>query len=376
MWRLLGLSVALALLVAGAAAPAAHAYAYAPHHRTQAPPPPTTVPPPPPPPKAWVLVDDDTGAVIDGGSDHQPMLPASVSKILTALIAVQQLAPDADVPVSPVAQGMPARNMNLKAGQVWKFEDVLHALLLVSANDAAVALAERIAGTRENFAAVMARTAEHLHMQDSPVLNDPAGLDDEFSLAGGNRISAYDLAIATRAAMAVDEIRAVVATQIYKFHGGDGNDHRILNHNLLLKTYPGAIGVKTGYTRHAGHSLIAAATRDGRTMLAVVLDAPDPNRFATGLLDKGFATPSGAEASMEHLPAIVPGASLDASTTPRAATVLRHSPVAKPVRSGTDPSDSVDSAREFAWLGVLVVPVLLIALRRRTARRRRKYVFR
>src|SRR5207244_2866537 len=83
-------------------------------------------------------------------------------------------------------------------------------------------------------------------------------------------------------------------TQIYKFHGGDGNDHRILNHNLLLKTYPGAIGVKTGYTRHAGHSLIAAATRDGRTMLAVLPDAPAPHRFPTGLLDQAFATPSGA----------------------------------------------------------------------------------
>src|SRR3954447_15636520 len=97
-------------------------------HRTQAPPPPPrgpTTAPPPPLPKAWILVDSDTGAIIDQGNPHQALPPASVTKVLTALIAVEQLKPGADVPISAQAQGMPARNMNMKAGQVWKFEDVL-----------------------------------------------------------------------------------------------------------------------------------------------------------------------------------------------------------------------------------------------------------
>ena len=359
----------LALVCVLGAMPAAQGLA-----RRRAPqPPPPTVPPPPPPPRAWVVVDDDTGAVIEAGNEHQPMLPASVSKILTALVAVQQLPPDAEVPVSPVAQGMPARNMNMKIGQTWKFDDVLHALLMVSANDAAVAIAERVAGSRENFSAVMARTAQRLHMQDNPVLNDPAGLDDEFSVGGGNRISAFDLAVATRAAMAVDQVRAVVATQVYRFRGPDNNDHRLLNHNLMLKTYPGAIGVKTGYTRHAGHSLIAAATRDGRTMISVVLNAPDPDHFSTGLLDKGFATPLAAEAAMEHLPVIVPNASLDPAASP--AATLARTPTAQAVGPQAAPDDSTDYARQFGWVGLAVIPISLLLLRHRLTRRRR-YLFR
>jgi D-alanyl-D-alanine carboxypeptidase len=361
----------LALLCLLGAMPAAEGLT---RHR-QLPVPPPTVPPPPPPPRAWIVVDDDTGAVIEAGNEHQPMLPASVSKILTALVAVQQLEPDAEVPVSPTAQGMPARNMNMKVGQLWKFDDALHALLMVSANDAAVAIAERVAGSRENFSAVMARTAQRLHMQDNPVVNDPAGLDDEFSQAGGNRISAYDLAIATRAAMAVESIRAVVATQVYRFHGPDNNDHRLLNHNLMLKSYPGGTGVKTGYTKRAGHSLIAAATRDGRSMVSVVLNAADPDRFSAGLLDKGFATPLSAEASLVHLPAVVPNASLDAAAG-QAANLVR-TPPARAVSSETEaePADGVDYAREFGWVGLAVIPISILLLRRRVARRRR-YLFR
>jgi D-alanyl-D-alanine carboxypeptidase len=244
---------------------------------------------------------------------------------------------------------------------------------MVSANDAAVAIAERVAGSRENFSAVMARTAERLHMQDHPVLNDPAGLDDEFSVGGGNRISAFDLAVATRAAMAVDQIRAVVATQVYRFRGPDNNDHRLLNHNLMLKTYPGGIGVKTGYTKHAGHSLITAATRDGRTMVSVVLNAPDPDHFSAALLDKGFATPLAAEAAREHMPAVVGDASLDPAASQ--APGLVRTPTAHAVPSQADPGSGTDYARQVGWVGLAVIPISILLLRRRVTRRRR-YLFR
>src|SRR3954471_124388 len=280
-------------------------------HRTQAPPPPPSGPttaPPPPLPKAWILVDSDTGAIVDQGNAHQPLPPASVTKVLTALVAVEQLKADDDIPISPQAQGMPARTMNMKAGQAWKFEDVLHALLMVSANAAAVSRAEKISGSRQEFANVMAQTAQRIGMSDSPVLRNPAGLDDEFSNEGGNLLSAHDLAIAARNALANDQIREIAQTQVYKYHGGDNIDHRLLNEDLLLKTYPGAIGMKTGYTKKAGHSFIGAATRDGRTMISVVLGAPEIYRTSTALLDKGFATPVIAEAGLERLPAVGPRA--------------------------------------------------------------------
>jgi len=211
MRRLLVCLTALACLLL-ALAPRASALQHV--HRAPPPPPsgPTTAPPPPPPPKAWIPVDADTGAVIDQGNAHQPLPPASVTKVLTALIAVEQLQPGADIPISAQAQGMPARNMNMKAGQVWKFEDVLHALLMVSANDAAVALAERISGSRQAFADVMAQTAARIGMDDTPLLRDPAGLDDEFSNEGGNLLSAHDLAVAARAALANDQVRQIVST--------------------------------------------------------------------------------------------------------------------------------------------------------------------
>ena len=369
MRRLLVCLTALACLLL-ALAPGASALQHV--HRAPPPPPsgPTTAPPPPPPPKAWILVDADTGAVIDQGNAHQPLPPASVTKVLTALIAVEQLQPGADVPISAQAQGMPARNMNMKAGQVWKFEDVLHALLMVSANDA---LAERVSGSRQAFADVMTQTAGRIGMDDTPLLRDPAGLDDEFSNEGGNLLSAHDLAVATRNALANDQIRQIVSTQMYKFHGGDGNDHRLLNEDLLLKTYPGAIGVKTGWTRKAGHSFIGAATRDGRTMLSVVLAAPDTYRTTTAMLDKGFATPVSAEGALEHLPKVVPTATV---AQPAKAVPLQETrtPAPPPFHVGTD--DTVRVVRDGIWIAVVSLPVAFVGLRLLSGRRRRRYLFR
>jgi len=372
MRRLLVCLTALACLLL-LVSPSAFALTHV--HRSPEPPPsgPTTTPPPPPPPKAWILVDSDTGAVLDQGNAHQPLPPASVTKVLTALIAVEQLHPGDDIPISAEAQGMPARDMNMKAGQVWKFEDVLHALLMVSANDAAVALAEKVSGSRQEFANVMAQAAQRIGMDDNPVLQDPAGLDDEFSNQGGNLLSAHDLAVAARNALDNEQIREIVSTQIYKFHGGDGNDHRLLNEDLLLKTYPGAIGMKTGYTRKAGHSFIGAATRDGRTMISVVLGAPDPYRTSTALLDKGFTTPVAEEAGLEHLPAVVPAATV---AQPAKAVPLQETrtPAPPPFHVGTD--DTVRVARDGIWIAVVCLPVAFVGLRLITGRRKRRYLFR
>ncbi len=271
------------------------------------PPPSPAIPSPHPlvPPRAWVLVDADTGDVISASADHVPMPPASTTKLLTAIIAATTLAPGALVPVSPVAQGMPAESMNMKAGQVWPLSDTLHAVLMVSANDAAVALAERISGSREAFGAQMYRMAGVLGLVDHPVLQDPAGLDGQkFSVGDGNLISAYDLAIMGRAALAIPEIRQIVGLTVYRFHGVDGIDHRLRNHDALLEQYPGAIGVKLGYTAAAGDTLVAAATRGGRTMLAVVLNAAAVYADAGALLDEGFATPVQAETGLDRLPPV------------------------------------------------------------------------
>jgi D-alanyl-D-alanine carboxypeptidase (penicillin-binding protein 5/6) len=320
---------------------------------------PASTAPPPPPPQAWIVVDADTGAVVDASNERTPLRPASVIKLLTALVAVERLPADADVPVSEVAEGMPARKINMKAGQVWSFRDTLYSLLLVSANDAAVALAERVSGTRSGFSSAMAEAAQHLGLEDAPVLRDPAGLDAEpFAFEGGNFISARDLAIIARAALARPEIRLIVATDRYDFRGGDGIDHVVRSHNLLLQRYPGAVGMKTGYTRGAGNTLIGAATRNGRTMISVVLNAVDAPGFSALLLDEGFFVPVSRQGAQGHLPPV-------ASAVPpvTAAPRQRVQVVAAPL--GPEPARQSTLGRDLLLITVGTLPALAIVVRRR-----------
>jgi D-alanyl-D-alanine carboxypeptidase (penicillin-binding protein 5/6) len=326
---------------------------------------------PPLGPRAWVVVDADTGNVITAADDHSPMRPASISKVLTAIIAAQHLPPDAVVPVSPVAAGAESVNLGMKAGQVWSFTDTLHAMLMLSANDAATALAERVSGSREAFVNEMARTGAALHLVDHPVLRDPAGLDDQFSVLGGNFVSAYDLAVIARTALAIPEIRHIVDLPEYRFTAPDGVVHVIRNVDRGLELYPGAIGIKTGYTKAAGNTFMAAATRNGRTMLAVVLQSPDIYRSASALLDVGFATPVARETRVDHLPALSTSAPASAATTePVTRRAARSLAVAPAHGAGLFDGLVRDTVLAVAAT-ILVLAAVVVVLRRRAVRRRR-----
>jgi D-alanyl-D-alanine carboxypeptidase (penicillin-binding protein 5/6) len=275
-------------------------------------------------PKSWILVDLDTRYVLDQHDPHVRRRPASTVKLLTALTVERNLRPDARVTVSPLAASMPARKIGLVAGQTWPLDELLSSVLAVSANDAAVAIAEQSGHGLDGFATEMNDTARSLEMVDSPTLEDPAGLDDTFARGGGDWLSAWDLALAGRAALADPTISATAKTLVVRFDGPDGQHHRLLNHNKLLTRYAGATGLKTGYTRAAGNTLVATATRDGRTMLAVVLDAPDPYAAVTALFDRGFSTPVTTEAGPRLSPAVhlVPSPALRPAS--RAAVVTTH----------------------------------------------------
>ncbi|MGH9005499.1 MAG: D-alanyl-D-alanine carboxypeptidase family protein, partial [Acidimicrobiia bacterium] len=266
---------------------------------------PTTAPPagaaPAPPARAYILVDADSGAVLAAGAHHDALRPASTTKLMTALVAVEKLPAEAVFVVGDIAAAQPAMRIGMRPGQGWALSPALHSLLMVSANDAAYALAEAASGSLVAFAADTNAIAARYGMQDSD-FNDPAGFDDSASFQGGSTVSAYDLAIAARNFLAVPELVAIAALPEYGFPGPSGRQHRLLNHNKLLKRYPGAIGLKTGYTRQAGHTFVGAARRDGRTMIAVVLDTDDTYGSAAALLDYGFATPPGAAGTGERIP--------------------------------------------------------------------------
>ena len=244
------------------------------------------------PAAAWVVADAGTGRLLESVNGHVPLPPASLTKVLTALTAVWALPPSATVPVSHRAAAMPPTKVGMRAGDRWSLDHTLHALLLSSANDAAMALAERVSGSAEAFAAAMGATAARLGLRHSPVFHDPAGLDGAKGVGGGNLVSAEDVAIVARAALGEPRIAPLVARREYRFTAPDGRERRLVNHNKLLGSYPGAIGVKTGYTRRAGRCLAAAAHRDGRTVVVVVLSAQDVYATATALLDRGFASPA------------------------------------------------------------------------------------
>ncbi len=247
-----------------------------------------------PQPQADIVVDANSGRVLVCDNIHKAIHPASTAKIMTAIVAAERLAPDALVSVPANEADIPSEKVGFPAGAKWPLDQMMAALMMVSANDAAYAIAETTAGSLDNFATMLNDTARRLGMKDS-TFNDPSGLDNWFSYKGGPFTSAYDLAIATRNAHATPEIAQWAAKATYDFTDPQGVTHHFTNHNKMLPglgyAYPGADGFKTGYTDRAQHSLVATATRNGRTMIAVILGASDSGYpEAAALLDQGFAS--------------------------------------------------------------------------------------
>jgi D-alanyl-D-alanine carboxypeptidase (penicillin-binding protein 5/6) len=244
-----------------------------------------------PPPKAWIVADAGTGAIVNQHDEHAAFSPASTTKVMTALTAIERLPPNATINVTAQAANQPASKINMQVGQKWTFTDALASLMIVSANDAAWAIALQTSGTVEKFVKAETATARQLGMHDS-TFADPAGLDDGNAYGGGPRMSAYDIAVSTRNALSVPLLRSFAAAPTFSFVGPGNVHHQLTNHNKLVSDhlYPGANGFKTGFTDKAGHTLIATATRNGRTLIAVVLDTVDAYGWAENLLDQGFAT--------------------------------------------------------------------------------------
>jgi serine-type D-Ala-D-Ala carboxypeptidase (penicillin-binding protein 5/6) len=253
--------------------------------------------------RSYVLVDVNTGNVLAGHQERLRVPPASLTKVLVALIAIRYLSPNAGVPGTVVSENVYPNQVGIEKGVPWPLHEVLESLLVYSANDAAYAIADRISGTLRAFAPVMQRSAAQIGMKDDPLFRDPAGLDGPLGFEGGNLVSARDLAIAGRDLLAVPELAQIVRQESYHFVDPKGKLHWLPSMNFsFLSTYPGAIGIKTGFTDRAGDCLMAAATRNKRTMLAVVMNGYNPTQTATDLLNEGFATPVRAEPTTDRLP--------------------------------------------------------------------------
>jgi serine-type D-Ala-D-Ala carboxypeptidase (penicillin-binding protein 5/6) len=231
---------------------------------------------------AYLLLDAVTGQVLVEHAADERRAVASTIKLLTALSVLERTRLDDEVVVGDEVLGIAGSGVGLAPGDRWSVEQLLDALIARSGNDAAEALAAHVGGDRAGFVAMMRADAGALGLEQA-VIVDPSGLDDD------NNLTARELATIARAALADDQLRPLLGrAQVLLPEAG-----RLDSRNLLLASYDGATGLKTGYTEQAGNSLVASARRGERELIAVVLGSgADPGRFtsAATLLDLGFGS--------------------------------------------------------------------------------------
>ncbi len=231
-----------------------------------------------------ILIDAGSGLVLfeKDAQVRRPM--ASTTKIMTALLAIEEIELSKPVTVPKEAVGVEGSSVYLYENERLTMEELLYAMMLESANDAATAIAIETAGSIEAFAERMNRRAASLGLADTSFEN-PHGLDGE-----SHYTTASDLARLTAAALENPTFRQIVSTyrKVIPMQNGEGS-RLLLNHNRLLRSYDGAVGVKTGFTRRSGRCLVTAAERDGVLLIAVTLNAPDDWNDHRRMLDYGFS---------------------------------------------------------------------------------------
>ena len=227
-----------------------------------------------------ILIDGESGRVLYAQNAEEERPIASITKLMTALVAVES-HPDLSevVTIRPEWTGVEGSSMYLKVGEKLTLETLLYGLLLCSGNDAAVAIAEHISGSQEDFAKLMNATAREIGMEHSSFAN-PNGLDHEDHYS-----TARDMARLACAAVENETLVRMVSTRSVTIGG-----RTMTNHNKLLNQIEGCIGLKTGYTMAAGRTLVSCVERNGQRLVAVTLQ--DGNDWAdhAALYDYGFST--------------------------------------------------------------------------------------
>ncbi len=230
-----------------------------------------------------VLYEPTTGVYLydRNGDARAPM--ASTTKIMTALVALRHGNLKEKITIPPEACGIEGSSIYMQPGEVLTLQDLLYALMLQSANDAAAAIAIAVGGSVSDFADMMNAEAAALGLSNTHFMN-PHGLDDP-----QHYTSARDLAQIAAAAMEIPEFCEIVCSVKHTIpHGNEGDVRVLVNHNKLLRLYDGAIGVKTGFTKKSGRCLVGAAERDGLTFITVTLDAPNDWNDHIRMFEHGF----------------------------------------------------------------------------------------
>ena len=224
---------------------------------------------------------DDTGRVLFARAARAQRPNASTTKMITALVVRAEAGLDEVVTVSPAAAATGGGGLSLAGGDLYSVHALLHALLMTSSNDAAVALAEHVAGDERSFVVLMNRMASRLGAYDTHSVT-AHGLD-----MPGHVSTARDLALIAEALLADPVLARIVATSETLVPGPDG-EVLLENRNVLLDRYPGTTGVKTGYTAGSGDVLVASAQRGERALIAVAMGSENAAVDARRLLEHGW----------------------------------------------------------------------------------------
>ncbi|WP_239614081.1 D-alanyl-D-alanine carboxypeptidase family protein [Cohnella mopanensis] len=233
--------------------------------------------------KAAALADVTSGRILFSQHGDEPMKIASLTKIMTAIVAIEHSNLDSTINVSTRAAGKEGSSLYLKAGEKITLRNALYGLMLRSGNDAATAIAEHVGGSVEGFAYLMNKKAEEIGLTHSHFMN-PHGLDEQ-----GHYSSANDLAKLTVYALHNPDFASIVKTKVKEAPNPNEQwDYKWVNKNKMLTMYEGADGVKTGYTKQALRTLVSSATRDGQQLVAVTLNDGSDWLDHQNLLDYGF----------------------------------------------------------------------------------------
>ena len=322
--------------------------------------------------KSWLLADLSSGAVLAALDPHGRQRPASVIKVLLAMVVAKELPPNATVAATPEDLAQECTCVGLRNGAEYTVEQMLQALVMASGNDVAHALARRLGGVPSAIRKMNALAAE-LGALDTRAVT-PSGLD-----APGTSTSAYDVALIFREAMKYPDFVKAVVKQRIDFPAASGNGTvPVVNDNRLLTTYQGALGGKSGFTDDAQHTYVGAAERNGKRLVVVLLRGQQqPSRMtdqAARLLDYGFALEPAA--SGNPVGRLVEGApqakrkTTEPKPTPTAAGVGE---VANSTPDGTQPSAMETAFGNVggpitAVAGLGLVLALLMYLRSRRAK--------
>lgn len=234
--------------------------------------------------KSAAVIEADSGCLLFGKDQDKRLPMASTTKIMSALLTLEQDGLDIPFTVDKDAIRVEGSSMGLREGDTVTLRALAYGMLLPSGNDAAGAAAVRIAGTKERFADLMNQRAEELDLANTHFVT-PSGLDDKEHYS-----TAYDMALLAREALQNGEFAEICRKSSAKIqYGNPPYDRWLTNHNKLLKYYPGTVGVKTGFTDRAGRCLVSAAQRDDMTLIVVTLGCPDDWNTHMKLYDACFS---------------------------------------------------------------------------------------